>query len=391
MGAIMSDEDKYFTIVKRRNTAGKGYYQARFYDSQKKLIKSKSFPPSMNKPEVTKEAADLLVSIIPTHDERDALAYCTAFWSKESEYFKGKATRNKTLSESYRRSGESSIKKAIPFLTGKKTGRISVSMLEAFETSLIESGLSTRNARGVIESISRPVNVYRKSISKPVLGKIEHGTAETTERGSLTLEEVSRVISYTGDLRARLIVLLGVLAGLRMGESRGLMVEDVDAENGELLIRHNAVFKSEGIKVPKGKDARKAPAPSVLLEAIDAVQAVFPGKFVVPNLSNPESPADRSTYRRAFPRVLRAIGISKEEQAARRLVFHGTRHTFITITQKVGFSEFVAQYLAGHKDVKVTRGYTHSEGQIDIKDVADTIEAAVRKAGKAADTIADAK
>lgn len=380
------DADKVFKLVKRHNTAGKGYYQARFYDSQKRLIKSKSFSPGMNKPEVSIEAAEMLASIIPTHDERDALAYCTEFWSKDSEYFKEKALKNKTLSESYRRSGESMIKKAFPFLTGKRTGRITVKTLEALESSLIESGVSIRTARGVIEAVARPINVYRKSIGKSELGKIEHGVAVKNERGSLTLEEVSRVVAYKGDLRARLIVLLGTLAGLRMGECRGLMVEDVDTDKGELLIRHNVVYMSEGVKgvkVPKGKDVRTVPASPVLLDAIEAVQAAFPGRFVVPNLADPDTPSDKSTFRRAFPRVLRAIGITKEEQATRRLCYHSCRHTFITITQKVGFSEFVAQYLAGHKDVRVTRGYTHADGQIDMREVGDTIEAAVKKAGKA--------
>ena len=380
---MSDDDDRFFKLIKRRNTAGKGYYQARFFDSQKRLIKSKSFSPGMNKPEVAKEAAEMLASIIPTHDERDALAYCTAFWSKESSYFKDKALRNKTLSESYRRSGESMIKHALPFLTGKKTGRIGVKSLEALESSLIESGASIRTARGVIEAIARPVNVYRISIKKPELGKIEHGIAVKNERGSLTLEEVSRVVDYKGDLRARLIVLLGALAGLRMGEVRGLMIEDVDTDKGELKIRHNVVYLSEGVKIPKGKEARTVPASPVLLDAIDAVQSAFPGRFVVPNLADPESPSDKSTFRRAFPRVLRAIGITKEEQATRRLCYHSTRHTFITITQKVGFSEFVAQYLAGHKDVKVTRGYTHADGQIDMREVGNVIEAAVKKAGKA--------
>ena len=382
----MADEEKYFKIIKRRNTAGKGYYQVRFYDSQKNLIKSKSFPTGMHKPEVAKEAAGMLESIIPTHDERDALGYCVSFWSKDSEYFKYKAAKNHTLSESYRRSGEYMIKKAESFLAGKKTGKITASMLEAYEGELIGSGMSVRTARGVIEAIVRPVNVYLRKMNKHELGKIEHGTSIARERGTLTIEEIGKVVSYAGDQRARLIVLLGALCGLRLGEIRGLMVEDIDRVNKKIMVCHNVVFKSEGIdgvKQTKSKKAREVPLPGVVLEAIDVVQAGFPGKFVMPNMADSNLPSDKSTFRRGFPRVLRAIGIDEAEQKRRNLVLHGLRHSYITLVQSIGINEFAAQYFAGHQDIKLTRHYTHPGDHINMEEAGDVINSAVKAVGSA--------
>lgn len=376
----MLDEDKYFKIIKRRNTAGKGYYQVRFYDAQKTLIKSKSFPVGLNKPEVAKEAAEMLESIIPTHDERNALSYCVSFWAEDSEYFKYKAAKNHTLSESYRRNGEYMIKKAAPYLTGKKIGKITAGMLEVYEGELIESGVSVRTARAVIEAIVRPVNVYLRKMNMLELGKIEHGTSIVRERGTLTIEEIGKVVSYSGDQRARLIVLLGALCGLRLGEIRGLMIEDIDRVNKKIVVCHNVVFKSEGVdgvKQTKSKKSREVPLPGIVLEAIDVVQSGFPGKFVIPNMAKRKNPSDKSTFRRGFPRVLRAIGIDEAEQKRRNLVLHGLRHSYITLVQSIGINEFAAQYFAGHQDIKLTRHYTHHVDHINMEEAGDVINTAV--------------
>lgn len=376
----MIDTEKYFKLIKRRNSTGKGYYQARFYDSQKNLIQSKSFPVGASKPEVMKAAAEMLESVTPRDDDSDALSYCVSFWSKDSSYFHDKQAKKKTLSESYRRNGESLIKRGIPFLTGKRTGKITTPMLEELEAQLIDEGASIRTARGVIEAIARPVNVYRKKHSRPSLGKIEHGTSDAKTRGTFTLAEIRGVIDSALDDRDKLIFLLGALCGLRKGEMRGLMMSDIDESGLELIVRHNVVFKSEGIKQTKGKESRKVPLPAVVSELIKNVHEKKPGKFVIPNNASPEAPADLSTFRRAFPRILAALDISADEVKRRVLVVHSLRHTYITLIQNIGINPFAAQYLAGHKSQAMTAHYTHASNVIDMKNVGDAINFAVDNA-----------
>ena len=377
---LVQETDKTFKIITRRNTKGKRYYQVRFFDSDGHLMKSKSFPVGMNKPEVGIIAAEMLPKIIAADDETDALAYCVSFWSPESKYFTAKSTRKKTLSESYRRSGESFIKKAVQFLAGRKTSRITTVLLEDFETELLESGLSIRSARGVIEAIARPVNVYRKKHNMPPLGKIEHGQDTARARGTFSLDEIKRVVEYTGDYRDRLIFLLGALCGLRLGEMRGLMVTDI-SENNTIIVQHNVVFKSEGIKKTKNKRQRKVPLPAVVADAINMVQGECPSRFVIPNRASPDRPSDQSTFRRAFPRILRAIGITEEIQKERNLVLHSLRHTYITLVQEIGINKFAAQYLAGHQSQAITQRYTHAENVVDFETAGSLLNNAVMGGG----------
>jgi integrase len=79
------------------------------------------------------------------------------------------------------------------------------------------------------------------------------------EKGILTPDEVTRLISAPiADPRHRLVVLLGCLCGVRMGEVRGLQWGDI--KDGLIHIRHNWI-NGEGIKAPKckGGAARENP------------------------------------------------------------------------------------------------------------------------------------
>jgi integrase len=164
------------------------------------------------------------------------------------------------------------------------------------------------------------------------------------------------------------------------------MVEDIDRVNKKIVVCHNVVFKSEGVdgvKQTKSKKSREVPLPGIVLESIDVVQAGFPGKFVIPNMAERKNPSDKSTFRRGFPRVLRAIGIDEAEQKRRNLVLHGLRHSYITLVQSIGINEFAAQYFAGHQDIKLTRHYTHPGDHINMEEAGDVINSAVKAVGSA--------
>jgi integrase len=86
---------------------------------------------------------------------------------------------------------------------------------------------------------------------------------------------------------------------------------------------------------------------------------------------------------RAFRRILGRIGIDEEKRKARNLVFHGLRHSYVSITRATGLPDFAVMRLAGHKTLAMTERYSHSENVVDFAAARLAINGAVSKAGGA--------
>lgn len=371
--------DLYRVIRRTKPVEGKArpvvFYQIRFLDSDGKIIKTKNLPDVKTQAAAIREAeAAIKEGILPGSRDPLALAFCAAFWAPDSAYFKGKRLRGRPLSESYRQSGVFGLKHFEKYLTGKKMSELSARGIQAAADALAEAGINPRSINLALAAVRRPVSEFAaaQGIRDPLEG-VERYEQRPKTRGILTPEEIQKIIAYDADPRARLIVLLGALCGLRMGESRALRLENVDFSARTLRIVENVVFREEGVKLPKCGSARVVPAPAVVLDAIRFVQSVYPGEYVIPNLNHPEWPADETTFRRAFPRVLKAIGIDDAERRRRNLVYHGLRHSFVSLMQAAGLAPFIVARLAGHKSLTMTEKYTNADGLVDFSMVADAL------------------
>lgn len=374
-----------FRILKRKNTAGKFYYQARFLDSTGKVIKTKSYPDARSVAQACRMAEqDLNGGIVPSSTDPLALVYCEEFWSENSPYFKSQALRGKPLSESYRLNGYYTIKKFEPYLIRLRMSELTAEGLEEFADSLAESGVNPRSINLGLDAVKRPYSVFCKKNHLPnVLISVEHHSEKPKERGILTTDELSRIINLEGEERAKLAILLAALCGLRRGEVRALQYDDIDFHKGIINIRRNIVSSKEGLKEPKCGSSRFVPAPDPVLNAVEAVSAVYPeGLYVVPNLADPEKPCDIVTIRRGFIRIMKAIGISDDEIKRRNLVYHGLRHTFVSLSQSIGLPDFIVARLSGHKGMDMVRRYTHADGLIDFAGAKEKMEEAIKSSAK---------
>ena len=371
--------EQYRVLRRTKQVEGKArpvvYYQIRFLDSDGSIVKTKNLPDVKTQAAAIREAeAAIREGIIPGSRDPFALQYCEKFWAEDSPYFKSKRLRGRPLSESYRQSGVYGLKHFEKYLAGKKMSDLSSRGLQAAADALAESGVNPRSINLAIAAVRRPVSEFASAqgIRDPLEG-VERYEQRPKTRGILTPEELKKIIDYSDDPRARLIVLLGALCGLRMGEARALRIENVDFPARTLRIVENVVFRTEGTKMPKCGSARIVPAPAVVLDAIRFLQTVYPGDFVIPNINHPEWPADETTFKRAFPRVLKAIGITDAERKRRNLVYHGLRHSYVSLMQAAGLAPFIVARLAGHKSLAMTERYTNADGLIDFSTVADAM------------------
>lgn len=254
-------------------------------------------------------------------------------------------------------------------LAGVRFSQLTPGKVEDVLHAKLRAGASPRGlqyALGALRGVTRD-HARRHRLADP-LQFVEKPRYVARERGVLGPVEVARIIALGPedvDPYARLAVLLGCLAGLRMGELRGLRPEDVDRARGLLHIRIN-YLDDEGAKKPKCGSARDVPAPEPLLDAIDALLALSPVRpaYVLALPGAPEKPYPRHRFVRGVGLVLAAIGIDEEERRARGLVGHAMRHTFVSLSAAAGVSAFAIQAAVGHKSDRMTAHYTHRDARL---------------------------
>jgi integrase len=297
------------------------------------------------------------------------LDYCLDAWTRESEYVLSRAMRGVKLSHQYIYGNHSILKKHLSVaLKGMKLRDLSAARVEKALMAMAAAGIGSRTINSALQALRVPVRYFCRLNRLPdPLQYIQPMHQKLRERGILTLAEVQALVALDmgkDDPRIRAAVLLGAMCGLRLGEYRGLLLSDIDRADGLLHIQHNFVEGGEGLKGYKWGSSRDVPLPSVVLEAIDAC-ALMPrtsrSPFVLYNDFHDERPVNGKTVNEGFRTMLRRIGINEESRKARNLLFHGFRHTFVSLSRMAGLPDFVVQRLSGHKSVFMVERYSHAE------------------------------
>jgi integrase/recombinase XerD len=179
--------------------------------------------------------------------------------------------------------------------------------------------------------------------------KVRHGLPSV-----LTREEVATILAAAPSSFFRAAFSVGYGAGLRAGEICQLQVQDIDAANGVLHVRHG-----------KGDKHRLAMLSPVLLATLRQHwrDARLPGPWIFParHAYNPrlvrgspwvDRPMDKRTLQNAFRRALRQTDIETHATP------HTLRHSFATHLLEAGTDLRMIQVLLGHAKVETTTRYT---------------------------------
>jgi integrase len=365
-----------FSIFKRNSrdrVTGKVVvrYVARFFDEDGNVVKTKTLEAT-SATKATLEAKGLL-------DKGEGIAkadpfvldFLADFWKNDSDYAKMKALRGRPLSIRYIEISASIVRKHLGEpLKGIRLHSLSVSRMERIVLDLSAAGVNPRTINCLIQSVRVPVTDFsrRHRVPDPLqyLGRIAE---RPRERGTLSIDEIAKIVALRDESpRLRCVVLLGALCGLRLGEARGLEWADVDEAASIVHVVHNFVDDREGTKAPKCGSKRDVPLPAVVAEAVALCRSVAPEgvRFVLWNDRNISRPMDKSSFERAFHGILGRIGIDEEARKARNLVFHGLRHTYVSVTRAVGWPDFIVMRSAGHKSLAMTERYSHTENVVDF-------------------------
>ena len=78
--------------------------------------------------------------------------------------------------------------------------------------------------------------------------------------------------------------------------------------------------------------------------------------------------------------MLEAFSIDEAERKRRNLVFHGLRHTFVSLQRASGIPDFVTARMSGHRSVEMLENYSRgAENVVDFAAAREALEKAVSK------------
>jgi integrase len=202
--------------------------------------------------------------------------------------------------------------------------------------------------RSVLSKMFKTAIKWRWLVSNPAKEIEAPPTRVKRQQRSLSVEEVTLLFEHLED-PARLVVMIGVMIGLRIGEILGLRVEDLDC--GTLHVRRSWCRGQAG-GTKNGKD-RELPIPSFLGEALRDYSAQRPttGWLFTGESGNPLS--DRNLIQRHVYPVAQRLGIP-------HFSWHSLRHTFSTLGGNEGsIPTLVMKQLLGHSRLSTTDRYMH--------------------------------
>jgi integrase len=273
-----------------------------------------------------------------------------------------------------------------PFLGPTKLSRLSVATLTHFRDTLLDHGRSADMTRRVLTSLSGIISTaqQRGLASINNVPRIERKRRKRRDRRPTmpSREELQSILGAIEDLRDRVVILLGLLAGLRGSEMRGLPWTNVDLKAGVLRVRQRA-DRWNHIGAPKsGAGIRDIPLGSMLLNALKAWRLQCPPNALDLVLPAADGDVEQhiSLLRHIFwPLQLRA-GVTREHkgEVVAKYGLHALRHGCAALWISQGFNAKRIQVLMGHASIQETYdtyGYLLSENEADERGELDSLTA----------------
>jgi integrase len=183
---------------------------------------------------------------------------------------------------------------------------------------------------------------------------------EQAQRGIFEIDEARELLADPGlwhDYRHYTINLLAATTGARLGEIRGLLVEDFCSDHVD--IRHSWEDHS-GLKEPKWGSQRSVPIGCRVRVALERViSETRPRTFLFYGEKSTDRPMSARPIENWLYEAMSRIGISPSERRARNLTFHSWRHWLNTALRSRGLADHKLRMITGHRTQTMSDHYTH--------------------------------
>ena len=168
------------------------------------------------------------------------------------------------------------------------------------------------------------------------------------------------------DFRHYTLNLLAFTTGMRLGEIRGLCLENVFPNYIAVRLQWENGY---GLKPPKANSVRDIAIPPIASEALRYyIRQANPSRLVFYSLEDDRKPMTATHIVKYLYKTQQCIGISEAERKQRNLVFHSWRHTLNTVLRSGGIADAKIRQITGHRTEEMTTNYTHFQAD-DFRDV----------------------
>jgi len=207
------------------------------------------------------------------------------------------------------------------------------------EDYILVNGFSSAFQNQIISAIKL---FYKKYQNKHLdLENLERPLKSKKLPEVLSIEEVEKLLSATQNIKHRVLLSIIYSAGLRIGETLNIRLQDIDSKR--MLIH---------IKGGKGRKDRYVPlSPKILLLLREYYKMYKPDIYLFEGEKG--KPYTQSSARKVLKNVLRKTQIKK------RVTLHTLRHSYATHLLEAGTDIRYIQELLGHNSPKTTMIYTH--------------------------------
>lgn len=223
--------------------------------------------------------------------------------------------------------------------------------IDRFLNSKYKTGYASQTVlhlRSVMSKMFKIAAKWRWLVENPAKDIEAPPIRVNRKQRALSLEEVDQLFERLVD-PARLVVMIGVTLGLRIGEVLGLRAEDIDS--GVLCVRRSWCRGHEG-NTKNGKE-REIPIPPLLGEALREYCLQRPPKGWLFFGVTGKPLSDRNLIQRHIYPVAWRLGIP-------HFSWHSPRHTFSTLGGNEGtIPTLVMKQLLGHSRLSTTDRYMH--------------------------------
>jgi integrase len=383
---------KRYTLLAHTTKDGATVYYARFYDPKTgRRMKKSTGETTIGRARTIAEGFLAEKEAVQGKDDPLFLEHLKDFWRDAGKYAEAKKLRGKPLSARYLELQRQAIRLYVePFkaFEGVRVSHLTPKLAEDWLSWLDKEGKGARSINIALQMVRVAVRRWARllRLQDPLAGVDK--VAETPRtRGVLSIDEVRKLLAVRKDIdeRARAGVLLALLAGLRLGECRGLRWEDVDQKGGKLTIRHAVGAYQKDMTAPKWGSTGEVPAPEILLDELRSLARKSPfGRegFVLYGTA-PEEAVGTERLVNGFLAMLRKIKVDETARQARNLSFHSLRHTYVSLSRLSGIPDFLVQRYARHKSPGMMEQYSHAQ-IVDFEDARKRLSAAVKPKRKAA-------
>jgi len=290
--------------------------------------------------------------------------YARDFWNIDSTYAQSRMAHLYSCSRGYLDIAESNTRNHIlPVWGGCRLKDLTPGKIDAWVIRLCREGtISPATVNKLLQTLRTILGraVADGWITENPAAFVKPVRAQGVERGILTPEEVCRLLgdsSIWDDFRHYTINLLAVTTGMRMGEIRGLCVENVKPDH--IDVRHSWE-QGYGLKPPKFNSIREVPISDRVRAALSRVIAeTKPNTILFYCGSRKDTPISKNWIEKNLYGALRLIGILEVERKQRCITFHSHRHFLNTLLLSKGVPEAKVREITGHRSLKMSQHYTH--------------------------------